>query len=107
MRGRLCRKRRHRRPELSLGQLAEQLGRRAQLARVGLARHRRAQPQVRATSARMFIDDRNTFGNSLNLTYRVNNGVPNGVTETALPTELHQRTPITRCTRRSSGRSIA
>jgi len=39
-----------------------------------------------------FIDDRKTFGNSLNLTYRVNNGVPNGVTETALPTELHQRT---------------
>jgi len=40
----------------------------------------------------LFIDDRNTFGNSLNLTYRVNNGVPNGVTESALPMELHQRT---------------
>jgi hypothetical protein len=40
----------------------------------------------------IFIDDRNTFGNSLNLTYRLNNGVPNGVTETALPMELHQRT---------------
>ena len=43
----------------------------------------------------LFIDDRNTFGNSLNLTYRVNNGVPNGVTETALPMELHQRTAYT------------
>ena len=42
----------------------------------------------------LFIDDRNTFGNSLNLTYRVNNGVPNGVTETALPMELHQRTRL-------------
>jgi hypothetical protein len=42
--------------------------------------------------ATLFIDDRNMFGNSLNLTYRVNNGVPNGVTQTALPTELHQRT---------------
>jgi len=40
----------------------------------------------------LFIDDRNSFGNSLNLTYRVNNGVPNGVTETALPTPLRQRT---------------
>ena len=40
----------------------------------------------------IFIDDRKTFGNSLNLTYRVNNGVPNGVTQTALPMELHQRT---------------
>ena len=43
----------------------------------------------------LFIDDRNTFGNSLNLTYRVNNGNPNGVTETALPMELHQRTAYT------------
>ena len=56
----------------------------------------------------LFIDDRNTFGNSLNLTYRVNNGVPNGVTETALPMELHQRTALSRAVSpRSSGRSIA
>ena len=40
----------------------------------------------------IFIDDRKMFGNSLNLTYRLNNGVPNGVTQTALPMELHQRT---------------
>ena len=40
----------------------------------------------------LFIDDRKTFGNSFNLTYRVNNGLPNGVTQSALPMELHQRT---------------
>jgi hypothetical protein len=39
----------------------------------------------------IFIDDEKSFGNSLNLTYRLNNGVPNGLTETALPTELHRR----------------
>ena len=47
MRRGLRRQRRHRRPDLPLRQLAEQLGRRAQLARVGVARHWRAQPQVR------------------------------------------------------------
>ena len=84
-------KRRHRGTELSFSELAEQLGGRAQLARVSIARHRRAQPQVRVHRD-LFIDDRKTFGNSLNLTYRVNNGVPNGVTQSALPMELHQRT---------------
>jgi hypothetical protein len=39
----------------------------------------------------IFIDDQRAFGNSLNLTYRLNNDVPNGVTQTALPTELRRR----------------
>jgi hypothetical protein len=39
----------------------------------------------------IFIDDENAFGNSLNLTYRLNNGVPNGITETALPAPLSRR----------------
>ena len=42
-------------------------------------------------SGNLFIDDEQAYGNSLNLTLRLNNGVPNGVTETALPTPLSRR----------------
>ncbi len=42
-------------------------------------------------SGNLFIDDEQSYGNSLNLTYRLNNGVPNGITETALPTPLSRR----------------
>ena len=35
-------------------------------------------------------DDEKNFGNNLNLTLRLNNGVPNGVTESALPFAIHR-----------------
>jgi len=35
------------------------------------------------------VDDRQNFTNSQNLTFRVNNGVPNRITETALPFQTH------------------
>ena len=86
------RQRRHRGPDLSLGELAEATG----PACTTFARRSRMSPArttaSSATSGRCSSTTATAFGNSLNLTYRVNNGVPNGVTETALPMELHQRT---------------
>ena len=35
-------------------------------------------------------DDEKNFGNNLNLTLRLNNGVPNGLTESALPFAIHR-----------------
>ena len=74
------------------------------MARIGCLRHRRAQHEIRYQGAHHVYDPK-TFTNDLFLAYRVNNGIPNQLTQTLIPFDRKDRVRYAASTRRSNGRA--